>query len=241
MRKAFVAAFAALIGMGTSAYAADLGGSMKDAPVYDSYKSWTGLYIGVGIGGGASVTDLGVNLFDEDESLELFGLDGIGGEGILGTAQIGYDYQLSQRLVIGAFADYDFSGISTEFRILENSVDVDLDNMWTIGGRFGFLATPDTLVYALVGYTQGEYTADDFDFNVDVQGWSVGGGIETRLTENWSLKGEYRFTQFDSETLFSIEGEGGGASLTAEPSVHTARAVLSYRLNPFERGLEGSK
>lgn len=249
MRKALIAALAAFVGMGTSAYAADLGGSMKDTPVYDApSQSWTGLYIGVGIGAGASVTDLNVNAYEDYyESYDSFsaGVDGLGGEGILGTVQLGYDYQLSQRMVIGAFADYDFSGIATEFRIGNEyesfSTDLELDHMWTIGARFGLLATPDTLVYALIGYTQGEYTADDFDFNVDVQGWTVGGGIETRLTENWSLKGEYRYTQFDEETLLSYEGEYSGFSLTAEPSVHTARAVLSYRFNPFERSLDGSK
>lgn len=235
MQKALIVAIAAFLGMSTSVYAADLGGSMKDTPVYDApATSWTGLYIGVGIGGGASVTDLGVNVYDErDESFELFGLDGIGGEGILGTAQLGYDYQLSSRLLIGAFVDYDFSGISTEVRFLENSTDLDLDHMWTIGARLGLLATPDTLVYALLGYTQGEFSADDFDVNLDVEGWTFGGGIETRLTENWSIKGEYRFTQFDEESFYGV--------IDLEPSVHTARAVLSYRFNPFERGLEPSK
>jgi outer membrane immunogenic protein len=237
MRKALIAALAAFVGMGTSAYAADLGGSMKDAPVYDAApQSWTGLYIGVGMGGGASVTDLSVNIFDEDETFEFFGFDGVGGEGALGTVQLGYDYQLSQRFVIGAFADYDFSGISTEIRAFDSAfeTEIDLDHMWTVGARFGFLATPDTLVYALLGYTQGEFSADDFDIEVDVEGWSFGGGIETRLTENWSLKGEYRFTQFDEESLF-------GGFIEFEPSVHTARAVLSYRFNPFHRGLESAK
>jgi outer membrane immunogenic protein len=237
MRKALIAAVAAFVGMGTSAYAADLGGSMKDAPVYDAApQSWTGLYIGVGIGGGASVTEL--TLSDGDDSASF---DGIGGEGILGTAQLGYDYQLSQRMVIGAFVDYDFSGISTDIDASDGefslSTEIELDHMWSIGARLGFLATPDTLVYGLIAYTQGEYSWDDLGLNVDVQGWSFGGGIETRLTENWSLKGEYRFTQFDEETLFADDG----FSIDAEPSVHTARAVLSYRFNPFHRGLESAK
>jgi outer membrane immunogenic protein len=241
MRKALIAALAAFVGMSTTAYAADLGGSMKDTPVYDApTSSWTGLYIGVGIGGGASVTDIGLNVHEyresDSDSFELFGLDGVGGEGVLGTAQIGYDYQLSSRLVIGAFVDYDFSGISTEVRFLEQSTDIELDHMWTVGARFGFLATPDTLVYALLGYTQGEYSWDDADFSFDVEGWSFGGGIETRLTENWSLKGEYRYTQFDEESFGSDY-----LNLSVEPSVHTARAVLSYRFNPFERSLDGSK
>jgi outer membrane immunogenic protein len=233
-----IAAFAALASMGTTAYAADIhskGGSMKDGPVaYDAPMSWTGVYIGVGIGAGASVTDLSAR----EEDYQLADLDGLGGEGLFGTVQVGYDRQLSSRFVLGAFLDYDFSNISTEFRGFGRDVDVDLDHMWSIGARAGVLTSPDTMVYALLAYTQGQYDLSDLNGgDVDVNGWSVGGGIETRLADNWTLKGEYRFTQFDDETVFSTEG----FSIDAEPSVHTARVVLSYRINPFHEALEGMK
>lgn len=265
MRKAMIAAVAALGGMSTTAYAADLdGGSYKDAPVaYEATKTWTGFYIGAGIGAGASVTDLSVNEYyheydsykndgpqalvsngggPELSSSEAFGLDGIGGEGVFGTVQLGYDRQLSSRFVIGAFVDYDFSNISTEVRLYGEKAEIDLDHMWSAGARLGWLATPDTMWYALVAYTQGEYDVSelggsDFDFN----GWSLGAGVETRLGDNWSLKGEYRFTQFDKETLFSDIDYCGGFDVEAEPSVHTARLVLSYRINPFERALDSMK
>lgn len=263
MRKAMIAAVAALAGMGTTAHAADLGGgSYKDAPVaYETTKTWTGFYIGAGIGAGASVTDLSVNEYGyeydhgyptalargsegggELSSAELFGLDGIGGEGVFGTVQLGYDRQLSSRFVIGAFVDYDFSDISTEVRLFGDKAEIDLDHMWSAGVRLGWLATPDTMWYALVAYTQGEYDISelgggDLEFN----GWSLGAGVETRLGDNWSLKGEYRFTQFDKETLFSDIDYRGGFDVEAEPSVHTARLVLSYRINPFERALDSMK
>lgn len=259
MRRAMIAAFAALAGMSTTAYAADMyskGGSLKDAPeAYEAPKTWTGFYIGVGVGAGASVTDLSVNgpshgdsefaivQVAEDhkyDTTELFGLDGIGGEGAFGTVQIGYDRQLSSRFVIGAFLDYDFSNISTEVRAFggEFKADVDLDHMWSIGARAGWLTSPDTMVYALVAYTQGEYDLSDLGGgDLDVHGWSVGAGIETRLADNWTLKGEYRFTQFDEETLV----EFGPFSIDAEPSVHTARVVLSYRINPFHESLDSLK
>ena len=244
MRIAMIAASAALASMSTTAYAADIyskGGSLKDGPVaYEAAKTWTGFYIGGGVGAGASNTDLSLYANDGDSSasLEVFGLDGIGGEGAFGTLQVGYDRQVSSGFVIGAFADYDFSGISTEVRAFGQSADIDLDHTWSIGARAGFLANPDTLVYALVAYTQGEYDLSEFGGgDLDVEGFSFGGGIETRLADNWTLKGEYRFTQFDEETLF----ESRGVSLDGEPSLHTARVVLSYRINPFHEALDGSK
>ena len=247
MRIALIAASAALASMSTTAYAADIyskGGSLKDGPVaYEAPKTWTGFYIGVGVGAGASNTDLSLNVDEREKSessdtLEVFGLDGIGGEGAFGTLQVGYDRQVSSGFVIGAFADYDFSGISTEVRSLRGSADIDLDHTWSIGARAGFLANPDTLVYALVAYTQGEYDLSELGGgDLDVEGFSFGGGIETRLADNWTLKAEYRFTQFDEETLFSDED----GSINGEPSLHTARVVLSYRINPFQERLDGSK
>ncbi len=37
-----------------------------------------------------------------------------------------------------------------------------------------------------------------------------------RLADNWTLKGEYRFTQFNEENLFKAHG----ISIDAERSVH---------------------
>ena len=34
-----------------------------------------------------------------------------GGRGWFGTVQVGCDYQIGSNIVIGAFGDYDFSGI----------------------------------------------------------------------------------------------------------------------------------
>ncbi len=247
MRKVLIAASAAFLSVSTTAYAADIhgGSSTKDAPiVYDAPKTWTGIYIGAGIGAGAVVHDLSINVFNREDDLELLGFDGIGGEGALGTVQIGYDRQLGSNFVIGVFADYDFSAINTEVDILDREfqADIDLDNLWSVGARFGWLATPDTLWYALVAYTNAELDFSDLGLgDVDIDGWTVGLGVETRLTENWSIKGEYRFTQLDDETVFGISSEGFGIEADVEPSIHTGRVVLSYRINPFERSLDSYK
>ena len=62
MRKALIAAIAAVAGMSTAAYAADLGGgSMKDAPeAYEAPAIWSGFYVGgsVGFGVGNSTGQL---------------------------------------------------------------------------------------------------------------------------------------------------------------------------------------
>jgi opacity protein-like surface antigen len=62
---------------------------------------------------------------------------------------------------------------------------------------------------------------DDANFSLDTEGWTLGAGMEIMLSDNRSIKGEYRFTQFDSENVIDYRG----FNLDLEPSVHTARVV----------------
>ncbi len=159
-------------------------GSLKDVEPVMPAPTWTGFYLGAGIGAGAVVHDLDVDAFvDEldkgkcetsgsgytcsnDGRFNLFdaslGFDGIGGEGVIGTFQIGYDWQNWSRWVVGVFADFDVSGIETDLDFSANAFDgfavsgdgeVDMDYMWTIGARIGYLTTPDTMLYLLLGYS----------------------------------------------------------------------------------------
>ena len=93
-----------------SASAADLGARpapyKAPAPVAVAYN-WTGCYVGAGGGYG---------LFSQRTQFAPNGVTvGVpvdnGGHGWFGTVQVGCDYQLASNIVIGAFADYDWSGI----------------------------------------------------------------------------------------------------------------------------------
>lgn len=306
MRKLVIGAAAAAY-LGTAGMAAADGmyeGSMKDAPApLPPVMSWTGFYIGGGVGAGAVVHELDINAYEDvyksckyevsaksssscsngyylySESAANLNFDGIGGEGIFGTVQIGYDWQFSPRGVFGFFADADLSGIETEldfsvsedgYTWLSGNGEVAMDWMWTIGARLGLLTTPDTLFYALIGYSQAEFDDPSISINFDgysdtfktsldtFSGITVGLGMETRLDQNWGLKLEYRFTQFSDEELFSYSDsyyKGGygcgqcskkyyveeGISADLEPSLHTGRVVLTYRFGERHEPLESLK
>lgn len=256
MRKAtLVAALAAFVGFSGAALADGMYSkpavSYKDAPIVVSGPVWSGFYVGVGVGAGAVVHDLNVDArgydYDYDyggetvaldvgyggSSSNLLSFDGIGGEGAFGTLQAGYDRQLGDRIVVGAFADYDFSSIETEIELLGQGTDIELEDMWSIGLRLGYLVNPNTLLYGLLAYTEASFDAGKLDGFVDIDnfsGYSVGAGLETHLRDGWFLKGEYRFTQLDSEKIFEIGEEGFGIDADLEPSIHTARVVLTYKL-----------
>jgi outer membrane immunogenic protein len=215
------AALAAVLGMGGVASAADIysGGGLKDGPAI--VTSWTGFYIGLGGGGGAVNHDIKVNAFGS----QVAEINGIGGEGGLGTVEVGYDRQFG-RIVAGVFFNFDFTSISTEFSAAGlGKVSADLDNMWTVGGRVGYLVNNETLAYALAGYTQANFSLPSGIHGDNPGGFTVGGGLETKLAPHWTLKAEYRFTSFDTETLASSKF----FSVTSDTDVHTGRFVLSYK------------
>ncbi len=191
-------------------------------PVAAAGPNWNGFYVGVGIGAGAMLNDVSVG-FDHPKLPELFSFDRLGGEGIFGTVTIGYDRVIRPGWVAGIFADYDFgsnmsSDVSLFFGLLNGSIDHE--HSWAIGGRLGFLTNPSTLLYATAGYTQAEF---DIGSSETFSGYFVGAGVETFLRDNWTLKLEYRFSQFDEENF------GDFITVGIDPSMHTARLVLSYK------------
>jgi outer membrane immunogenic protein len=167
--------------------------------------NWTGFYLGAGVGGGAQVVNLGSD---------------VGGEGAFGTVIIGYDVLVGPRLVVGVFADYDFSGISGDV-LADNgdgtvsAITLDHNYSWSVGGRLGLLVNPATLVYGTGGYTQAEFELGGDPQTFD--GYFVGGGIETSLRDNWFLKLEYRFSDHT------------GQDVDVDATLHTARATLTYK------------
>lgn len=185
-----------------------------------------------------------------------------GGRGPLGGAGAGLDVQFGDRVVMGAFGDYYYANIMTTFALSgevcyeddggpddcdepyaisdEPSVSVNLvaGNMWTLGGRIGFLPSPRTLVYGLAGFTHVDFTAyatlesgtveyvsDPYTFGRNT--FTVGAGIETLLAENVSAKLEYRASYFTQEGLIGTPTVGIGAFNTTV--IQTIRGGLSLR------------
>ena len=220
-------------------------------------SKWTGVSLGVGVGAGAINHNL---LLGPGPAVPpgtfSAGFDGIGGEGVLGTVGVALDYQM-QRIVIGAFFDYDFASLDTEMNLsvpplggLNVTGKISLDNQWTIGGRVGVLLTPDTLWYALAGYTRAEIS--DLELNItgpaaiqlvagvpSFSGFVVGGGVETMLAPNWSIKAEYRYTELDAKSLDLPLGLNAFVDAQLEPSIHTARLSLNYKFN-FDRSSDAA-
>lgn len=193
-------------------------GSKGRAACCDAARPWTGFYLGAGVGAASVVHDVSIDGF--------VGFDGIGAEGVFGSVIVGYDRMLTSRVVAGIFADYEFaSNVSTDLSFGPVGVSLEQKNTLSIGARLGLLSSPTTLWYGTAGYTQTEFELKAFGDSAslpDFKGFFVGGGVESQLHGGWNLRAEYRFSQFDSESVFFDE-------LTFEPSSHSARVALTYK------------
>lgn len=229
----------------TTADAADL--PVKASPRFAPVANWTQFYVGAGLGfdfaSGRS------NLAPVGGGPSLFSLDGLQGADLGLSAFAGFDVQVAPRFVVGGFVDYDWSRQRTTVSVGGNAFGQivtatmpSLDQGWTIGGRAGFLATPDILLYGLAGYSQMRinnwnvtYTiigGPSFTAQESAQtshGYTVGAGVEYRLANNWSLRGEYRYVDLGHNTTV----DPLGAVWTTDLSEHVIRIGAAYRFGQF--------
>ena len=260
-----LAALAAIF-LAAPAVAADVTAPMPEA------ANWTAFHVGVG-GGGIfgfvqedSNSDFNANLGEAQETMFGEHNSDLGSADWMGTIEAGFDYQMDS-IVIGALVNYDFG--KNKMKNKSNTVELErgafsenatyetkweIGDSWAIGGRLGFLAMDNALIYVLGGYTEAKIKteSDLFDHNNAntsfhtsdsgwEDGWFVGGGIEALLTDNISLKAEYRYNDYgsvkrdDHASDFDTERDdsNGNSNMDGDVTVHSVRAVLSYRFGLF--------
>lgn len=186
--KTIAAAVAAAMLAAGAARAADLP-YRKAEPVYAPTMppafSWTGFYAGANVGGGFSGSDA----FNS-----VLGTTGKA-DGVVGGLQVGYNYQLSPRFVVGIENDFMASGIKTK---QIGGSEVSLPFYGTGRARAGVtLMDSRLLVYGTGGMAFGQVK----DAGVDKMrlGWTAGGGVEWAFQQNWSAKIEYLYTDLSRD------------------------------------------
>jgi len=204
------------------AMAADLYVAPAEAQPVESFN-WTGL--SVGAYGGFE------NTSSEVSFTGIGSADGVGAEGFIGGARVGYDYQLGDSFVVGVVGQIGFSGVETTFTIPGAPFALDAGPDWdaSIVATLGFLPTERVKVYALGGYTRLQnYTVNitgggpAFSISTDYDGWTAGAGIEAMVTDRISFGVEGRYNQYGGET-WTVPG------LNVEPSGVSAEAFVGFR------------
>jgi outer membrane immunogenic protein len=251
------AALAGTTAFGTAAQAADL---LPQAlpPLSAPAESWTGasLAVGGGVGfmtakvkGNASRTDtFGECLDNVQDPCDFVPFDGedatfisqfyqlnvsdLSADGIFGTIQAAYDWQVAPQWVLGVFIDadlydlnghakqtssvatdglaFDTTGLSDDFGFSLGdatlNAKVGLDWSLTLGARFGWLARPDTLLYVLGGWTHAELQNTRFMVNITDPASPLSGNSAGLLP-------------IDTQYLLRLSNEVDGATIGAGTEV----------------------
>jgi len=197
MKKATLgAAVIAAVGVGATARAADL--SYRPAPQYTVNQplnalSWAGPYLGGNL-------NYSWGAIDNNPTRP---------SGFGGGVQGGYNWQSGQ-FVFGLEGDLSVTAASDTFAPWKFS------NPWfgTARGRVGY-AVNSMLLYATGGLAFGEVRGEAFGMSESHTnvGWTLGGGAEFALNQNWSAKVEYLYVNL-ADSNFTLTGLQNGANFS---------------------------
>ncbi len=172
------------------ANAADLyKGGLKDA-YYEPITTWSGFY--VGLNGGAAFSNVDVT-----------GLPSYSTTGGMGGAQFGYNFQRGN-LVYGFEADVGGFDIGAAKATASIESGFYADATARIGYSFG-----NTLIYAKGGGAtyEGTVKVGGVPNTGDFFGGTIGGGLEYLISPTWSLKAEYMYYDFGSQSVGAVSND----------------------------------
>jgi opacity protein-like surface antigen/outer membrane receptor protein involved in Fe transport len=222
--------------------AADLRHSIPEyqapAPLYD----WTGFHIG------AHVSETSFNTSGS-------AVNGATGApvapGIVSASdwhagiQLGYDYMMPSRVVIGISADVSSGSrktVTTADSFGTSAYETNVFDSETVLARLGY-AVDNILLYGTGGlaWSNNQYIRTQLAgtlnlatpgteeaVNKYLSGWTAGGGIAFAFEQNWNVFAEYRHTSYGSSTNslpFS------GVSTTSKTDVNEVEFGVNYKFN----------
>ena len=195
--------------------------------------TWTGIYVGgqIGYGWGQNNTNFGDN-FGDFTSFSYNASGVIGGAHVGYNLQLNQWGPQWGQFVIGLEGDVDGTSLSKSSTLFVpfgaslgfapyagvGSFNVNHSVEGSIRGRIGY-AWDRALIYATGGVAFGGFNGNacvnyaattQFDAfgacasaSTTRVGWTVGGGIDYAVTNNWSIRAEYRYTDFGHATVFA--------------------------------------
>jgi outer membrane immunogenic protein len=228
MTRTLLLAATALVAISSHAWAAD---AIVDAPMpVGDAATWTGLYFGGFAGGSFGDTDFSAGPSGGPSFIDA----SVSSSGFTGGAQIGYDWQIDN-FVIGAVADIAFSDYKAKISASAPGIDAEaeakLQYLGTVRARLGY-AWDRALIYGHGGFAYGK-SEQTISFNgtevySDSQnrtGWTVGAGIEYKLTDHVSFGTEYAYVDLGNKTIY----DDGGTFADQDLKFHTIKALINYR------------
>jgi outer membrane immunogenic protein len=229
------------------------------APPPPPPAGWTGFYVGGDAGAAWSNDRATWNPLPSPTAFGAFPISANDrGVAFLGGAHAGYNDQIMPDWVLGFEGDWTWTkagGTSTEpwipqpgvvlFSGSQTTMSANLDWLASARGRIGYLLTPGIMAYATGGAawaktnynavsenTGGGYFATTSSSSTQT-GYAVGGGLEWMVTDNWTVRAEYLYYQFNKgpNVVVPAPAVAGFPSnfVWGNANVSVARAGISYK------------
>jgi outer membrane immunogenic protein len=241
--RSLLASFATLIALTVApAMAADMRMPVKaPPPVAASVYNWSGFYIGAHVGG--TWGDKDWPLTDSNAVFLLFpGFPHFGSHdvsGLIAGGQIGFNWQApGSNWVLGIEAQASWSNADGEHTIDALGFRTDVEWLGTVTGRLGY-AFDRVLVYAKGGFAFAHDQHELFFLGGSPSlftdktrtGWTVGGGAELALWQNWSAKLEYNYMDFGKKDVtFTDTVNDVFLTFNVDQQIHVVKLGINYRL-----------
>lgn len=227
-----LAGTAALVIGASTAQAADLPSRYSPAPAYSTPPlfTWSGFYAGLNAGYGWST---GTSRYYDPA----FGV--VGGSrkgGFVGGAQAGYNYQFGM-FVVGAEADLQYAAVGNKGASYGNTYyPGDSDGYFgTIRARLG-VAFDRAFVFGTGGFAYGDVGGNKgYDAllgrhrdNSTNGGWTLGGGVEYAITDNFTAKVEGLYVDLDTSSNYALSDT---VNVRRDTEFGVIRAGVNYKFN----------
>jgi outer membrane immunogenic protein len=214
----------------------------KDNPVFTPIATWTGFYVGAGAGMGSWTADSHLTVGGTALTAGIR----TGGFGGFGMLSAGYDYEFNHSIVAGAFIDGNLGHLSGNLEFPGVVGNIAETGTWGVGARLGALINPTSMPYLTLGFSRTYFNSTNLYFalpggvssglttpSFGSSGWFAGAGLEVLFGAHFSLKGEYRYANYNTRTL-AINGAPGallvtGVGMPFHPVNQTAQAELAYK------------
>jgi opacity protein-like surface antigen len=203
---------------------------------------WTGFYIGTyGEYSSASTSGSAINLATGAAASPING----NLPNWHGGIQLGFDYMMPSRLLVGLAADVTSGGTRTTNVTDASGTSANQTTVFdseTIRGRLGY-AVDNVLLYGTAGwswssnqYVRTQLTGAlsnatagaDEAVNKYLSGWTAGVGVSIAVAQNWDVFAEYRYTDFGT-TSFTLPLSQ--LSTTSTTRVSAIELGVDYRFN----------
>lgn len=215
-----------------------------------SAANWNGFYIGLHAGGASgdvdwtNVTNNAVATeidFDPGQTI------GQSPDGVLGGAQIGFNYQMTNWVfgleASGSGLDFDETTANPNDPFSDEFVSSEIDWLVTAAARIGF-TTMDSMIYLKGGYATANITTNHVDGSFGAEGpdtnsystdethggWVAGLGLEHQIGSNVSVGVEYNYIDLGNTDHTGVATTGGNVVNDIDAQIHAVTARLNWHL-----------